>query len=90
MATINQHADISIPLALEFEGRAKDAGMTAEKFLKTLLNNATQVGVATTALQQAIQSDVLDGITDKVISERHGCTVHYVIQVRNKLGLEPN
>lgn len=90
MTTIDKHADIPVALALEFEGRAADAGMTAEAFLKNLLNLSTYRGVATTELQRSIQADVEAGVTDRECAERRGCSPHYVIQVRNKLGLPPN
>lgn len=90
MATLNEHVGIPVALALEFEGRAADAGMSAEKYLKALMNNATYAGVATTRLQREIQGGVKNGLTDAEISRQEGCSLHYVIQVRNKLRLPPN
>lgn len=90
MAAIDMAMDIPIPLALEFEGRARTAGLSAEKYLKMLMNNATYRGVATTRLQREIEAKVRNGFPDAEIAEELGCTKHYVIQVRNKLGLPPN
>ena len=90
MATIDLHANISIPLALEFEGRARNSGMSAEKYLKTLMNLAAYSGVATTQLQRDIVTLVKSGLTDAGIAVELNCSAHYVIRVRNKMGLPPN
>lgn len=90
MAKINEVMEVPLALALEFEGRAKDAGMSAEKYLKTLMNKATYSAVTTTQLQRDIISGVESGDTDAEIAQRQGCSRHYVIQVRNKMGLPPN
>jgi hypothetical protein len=90
MKTIDEQLNIPTALALEFEGRALEAGMTSEKYLKLLMNSGVHQGVTTTRTQREIERHVLKGYTDLETAKEVGCTRHYVIQVRNKLGLPPN
>lgn len=77
-------------LLLELEGRAHSEGISAERYLRRLLNNAPKAKEARTGRQREIERLAKVGKTDKVIAEAVGCSRAYVIQVRNKLGLTPN
>lgn len=84
---LDQRTNISPILALEFEGRAANAGLSAEDFLRELLDRPHGTSERTSIRKERIRDLHQEGLTDKQISEILGMSPSGVGRLRRIIGL---
>lgn len=90
MATLNEHADISVALALQLEGQAIMADVTAEEYLQEMLDKfGPKVFKAerNEKLRKYVKKRNSEGATDTEIAREKGVTQQSITRHRKNLGL---
>lgn len=87
MATLDRHADVSVALALEIEGRAKSTGLSVERYLREVIDRPGPVSRRTRERRQEVKRLYEQGLTDREIAEEMGLSQSGVARLRNTSGL---